>query len=867
MPLVPAVKITVPQVPPEFVARAELYAELDAGAAADLSLVCAPAGYGKTLLLADWARTSAAVDTAWVGLDRDDNDPSRLWASVVAAVAGCPSVPPDSRLKEPWAWPLSALPEFVAEFADALQALPQPLRLILDDVHELVDPQALHGVRIFTRIKPAAVQLVLASRLDPPLSLPRLRLAGRLRELRAAQLSFTRHQAAALMEKSGRHLTEQQVEVLHRRTGGWAAGLRLAALGMGKSADRDIFLTQFSGADRSVADYLVGEILSGLPEDVQEFLRVISISDPVPAGLAAELSGLEEAGSMLDRLEHETSLVTATGWPHEAYRVQELLRTHLLADLQRQGERRVADLHGVAARWWAGQDEPVRALDHAAQGREAALLTDLLHRFAVPLLLVGEHEPLRRALSRIGAHATALDPWLSLPSALSNLEAGELLAAQGDLRHARQFWPAYGTVELTVLRAVAEQFGAGIPDPVPSAIADTDELPAEPELEALARLSRGNVRLEHDDRAGARTEFEAALALSRRHGFDYLQMQCLALLGVVAAVSGELRTMRAVSSEALLAAADHGWERTSWSTAATAMLAYSELMRSEATDAERLAADGLAPGPAASSPQSWFTLQAVHGAAVFDLGDRAAGLAELQQARSDFGADEAGAEQCASMASLEFRAALFLGHAAAARSALAWLAERAGDSGDLSTMRAWVEFAGGRRDQARSLIRPVLNGSARTLLPSTVVDAWLLETSIAVTAGERPAARRALQTALAVAEPLDAIRPFALAEPSVRELLVHQHGSFGAWDEVADRALAAGAGRTPQRAILSEREITVLGLLPSLLSLDDIAADLTVSVNTVKSHVRSIYAKLGVSSRRLAVLAAHEHGLLGSGAR
>jgi LuxR family maltose regulon positive regulatory protein len=867
MPLVPAVKITVPQIPPEFVAREELYGDLDAGADADLSLVCAPAGYGKTLLLADWSRRSTAVDTAWVGVDRDDNDPIRLWASIVAAIGGCPSVPPESRLRSPRAWRPGALPEFVAEFVDALQALPQPIRLILDDVHELVDPEALHSVRILTRIKPGTVQLVLSSRLDPPLSLPRLRLGGRLRELRAAQLSFTRRQAAALMAKSGLHLTQQQVEVLHRRTGGWAAGLRLAALGMGRSADRDTFLTQFSGEDRSVADYLVGEILSGLPENLQEFLRVISISNPVPTGLAAELSGLDEAGSMLDRLEHQTSLVAATGWRREAYSVQELLRTHLLADLQRQGRRRVAELHAVTARWWAGQDDPVQALEHAAQSREPALLTDLLHRFAVPLLLAGEHEPLRRALSSVGAHATATDPWLSLASALSNLEAGELLAARGDLRHARQFWPAHGPEALGVLRAVAEQFGAGTPDPTPSALANTDELPAEPELEALARLSRGNARLEHDDRAAARTEFDAALTLSRRHGFDYLQMQCLALLGVVAATSGDLRTMRAVSSEALVAAADHGWEGTSWSTAATAMLAYSELMRSEAVAAERLAAEGLAPGPAVVSPQLWFTLQAVHGAAVFDLGDRAGGLAELQQARSDFGADETGAEQCAAMALLEFRAALFLGHSAAARSALAWLAERTGDSGDLLTMRASVESAGGRRDHARSLIHPVLDGSVGTLLPYTAVDAWLLETSIAVTAGERPAARHALLTALAVAEPLDAVRPFTLAEPSVRELLVHQHGSFGAWDEFADRALAAGAGRKPQRAILSEREITVLGLLPSLLSLDDIAADLTVSVNTVKSHVRSIYAKLGVSSRRLAVLAAHEHGLLGSGAR
>ena len=148
------------------------------------------------------------------------------------------------------------------------------------------------------------------------------------------------------------------------------------------------------------------------------------------------------------------------------------------------------------------------------------------------------------------------------------------------------------------------------------------------------------------------------------------------------------------------------------------------------------------------------------------------------------------------------------------------------------------------------------------LVSHTMVDSWLLETSIAVVVGERPAARRALQTALALAEPLLALRPFAQAGPGVRELLVHQHGSFGAPNEFVERALAAGAGHERQQTPLSEREITVLALLPSLLSLDEIALDLTVSVNTVKSHVRSIYTKLGVSSRRLAVLAAHEHGLL-----
>ena len=805
------------------------------------------------------------MDTAWVGLDRDDNDPRRLWASIVAAVAACPSVPSSSPLHAPVRWAPGGQPEFVAEFIEALAALPRPVRLILDDVHELVDPETLHGIGLLTRNRPAGVTLVLSSRFDPPLSLPRLRVAGRLWELRAAQMGFSRSDAAALLEKSGLGLTPAQVEVLHRRTGGWAAGLRLAALGLKEAADRDEFLADFSGDERSVADYIVGEILTGLPDDVRQFLRSISISDPIPTGLAVELSGRDDAGHLLDELEHRTSLVSATGRHRDAYRIQELLRTHLLADLQRQGLRRTTEQHGVAARWWSGQDEPVESLEHASRSHDTALVRELLHRFSVPLILAGNHGPLRRALAGAGARATAIDPWLALTSAITHLEAGEVADARGDLHHARQSWPPDSPADLTVLRAVAEQFGA---DPDSRyAVPDAAQVPADPALEALAHMSRGRARLERDDRIGARAELDAALALSRRHGFDYLTMQCLALLGVLAGTTGDVVTMRAMGDEALTAAIDHGWESSAWSAAATTMVAYAALQRADTACAERLSAAGLARGVAAPYPQLRFALHAVHGAAAFDRGDRAGGLAELQQARSEFGDLPVGAEQAAVVAMLEFRAALLLGHSAAARTVLGWLADRTHDNAELLVLRAWAETAAGRLEHARALVRTVLKGPVPALLPYSLVEAWLLESSLAACADERPAARRALQTALAVAEPLDALRPFTHAGPGVRELLVHQRGSFGTSEAFADRALAAGVGSGKEQTVLSGRELTVLELLPSLMSLDEIAASLTVSVNTVKSHLRSIYRKLGVSSRRLAVLAAHEHGMLPTGVR
>ncbi len=888
MSLVPQAKIAVPQVPPDLVVRAGLRADLDNAGRADPALVdpalstplvdavlvdavlvCAPPGYGKTMLLADWAHASTGSDTgpdtAWVSLDRDDNDPQRLWTSIVAALAACPSVPPDSRLHAPWTWRPGTQPEFLTELTNAVQQLPRPVRLILDDVHELHDPTALHGLHTLLRNHPTGLQLILSSRFDPPLSLPRLRLTGRLHELRADRLRFSPTETTTLLERSGLNLTPTQIDTLHHRTGGWAAGLRLAALALTQTTDPDTFLDQFCGNDSTVADYLTGEILSALPDDTQEFLRVISISNPVPTALAAELTGRQEAGSLLDQLAHHTSLLTATGRARDAYCIQELLRTYLSADLQRQGPTRAAHLHATAARWWADHNQPINALDHATRSRDPALLSELLRRFAVPLILTGDHGPLRRALSSLGAKTTASDPWLALICALTRHEAGDVSAARAQLRHVRQCWPHHDTADLAVLQAATEQLVAPTEEPSLIGLAtDIDALSAEPSLEALARLSRGTTLLERDNRAGARAELEIALDLARRHGFDYLSMQCQVLLGAIARTSGEVRTMLARCTEALSTASRHGWRDSTWSVAATSMAAHAALLRAEAPEAERLTAEGLALHPDLLSPRLRFALQTVHGAATFDQGHRANGLAELQQARSELGDHPIGAEQAASAAVLEFHAALQLGHTTAARTVYSWLAHRTHDNTELRVMRAWAESAGGRHDHARAILRPVLDGTTPALLPHTHVDAWLLETTLAMAADERPAARRALQTALTLAQPLDALRPFTHAGPVVRELLIHQLGSFGPTEPFAHHALAAGAPTEDRHTTLSERELTVLELLPSMLSLDEIATDLTVSVNTVKSHVRSIYTKLGVSSRRTAVLSAHENGLLTS---
>ncbi len=868
---VPDAKIVIPGLPPDFVARPHLRAELDAAAA--VTLVCAPAGHGKTMLVADSAHTPGGIYTAWVSLDRDDNDPRRLWSSVTAALATCPAVPSASRLRAPAAWPSwpTAEPsDVLTELLGALAELPSPVRLVLDDVHQIEAPEALHGLEAFVRHRPATVRLVLCSRFDPPIALHRLQLAGRLAELRADRIRFSPDETATMLEKAGVRLTEAQLSTLYGRTDGWAAGIRLATLALAGSPDQAAVLAEFSGNDRSVGDYLVDEVLSSMSADTLEFLRLTSISEPIPVRLAAELTGRDDAGRLLDECERETGLLHQTGRGRDSYRVQPLLRAYLLADLHRHaGPRRVAELHATAAQWCIVESAPVTAIQHAIDGREPAALAEVLRRVGTSLLVTGDVGPLRRGLRAMGGPAVAADPWLSLLSALGSLQAGEPGDARSDLRHAVRGWPDDPPAGLVVLRATAEQLGAAPIGETPGwRSVPADELPAEPALRALACFARGLVLLRDEpDPAAARRELEVARATAGRHGFDYLALQCLESLAVLAAAGGDVRRMRRASAEIVGSAAEHGWERSPPYVGAATMLAFAELLRAEPAAAERRAASVLARSNDHLEPVTRFALRVVHGAALADRGDRAGGLAELQRARTGLGDAPAGRELLAAAALVETAAAMALGHHTAARTAQGWLARCAGDTAELALVRSWAHSAAGRYGDARAEIRPVLDGGSTALLPTTLVDVWLQETLLATRAGDRLAARRALNAALQLAEPLDALRPFAQADPAVIRLLaVHYGGSE--CDTFAGRALAVERPVTsPVHANLSARELTVLSVLPSLISMDEIAGELMVSVNTVKSHLRSIYNKLDVRSRRTAVLAAYEQGLLGNDRR
>jgi LuxR family maltose regulon positive regulatory protein len=864
---VPPGKTVVPDLPVEFTPRPALRRRLDDATGGQVIVVTAPAGSGKTLLLADWVRSTDDVETAWISLDADDNDPRRLWSAVLGALLALPSTSGDGRLEELAG--LAALPRddhFVEQLSDTLDALEPPLRIVLDDVHELNGREVLRDLTRLIRRQPAGVRLVLASRTDPPISISRLRLEDRLHELRADVLRFTLDDTAGLVKAAGLELTAAQIAVLHARTEGWAAGLRLATLALRNTDDAAGFLTNFSGDERSVAEYLTVEILDGLSVATQEFLLMVSVCAPLPAALAAELSARADADWRLDELSHQTPLVerTAPGM----YRIHPLLRSYLIADLGRQRPETYRHLQAVAAQWWSRAEESVHALRHAERAGDPALVAALVHTSGMALFLGGDLGPLRRALAAVGAGARMADPWLALTAAITHLDARALPEAAVELANARSAWPETPGRDLEMLRASAELLAStqGVGDEPFTPPPDDDQC-TQPALAALLHASRGTAEFANPhgvDVDLARAELAHALEMARAHDLAYLEVQCLYILTTVAAVHGDLPRMRATAEQSVSAAARRGRHPSGWSAGPAAFLAYADLLAGSPASAAARSAEALGTWDLLP-PEAEYTLHAVHGAALADRGMRAAGLAEMRAARAAFDDKPVAPFTLAALALLEHRVALVSGNGGAAAEVASWLGGRVGATGEVLLLKAWTEATAGRHEAARTIAAGISERDVPVLLPYTVVEAQLIEAEAALQAADQQTGRATLESALAEAEPLGVARPFALAGPYTQEALSTRSQLDGRGAFAAQVAAARSAVRPEVDVPLSDREMAVLALLPSLLSAREIATEFSLSVNTVKSHIRSIYAKLGVSTRRDAVRAAQDRGLVPSG--
>ncbi|MGB3440875.1 MAG: LuxR C-terminal-related transcriptional regulator [Actinophytocola sp.] len=858
---VPRTKLTVPEPPSQLISRPRLLTVLERASDSMVTLVSAPAGAGKTLLLAEWARAHDASRIVWVSLDTDDNEDHRFWSALLDALSGawpvaeeCPlwhlTVPADPSMD----------PTFLADVANALDDLPAPALLVLDDVHELTDPRPLRGLESLLQRQPARLRLILSTRHDTHLPLARVRLADELSEIRAEDLRFSPDEAQDMLAVTGIRLRSEQFRLLLEQTEGWAAGLRLASLSLSGTIDHAVH-------DRAVADYLIDEVLLRLSSDLRAFLSAISVCEQTSAELAAHLSGRADAGALLDAIAEQTSLVfrvESTHW----YHVHALLRAHVLSELVRQYPGRATQLHGAAAAWFATHDLPALAVDHAAAAGDTAQATTLMHRHALSLALSGEHELVRRVLDMLGGQTVAADSLLSLVSALLHLEQHEPRPADRDLAHAEAAWPPQPPPELVSLRQLVRSRQALDTGDIADFVKVTGGLDSAPghHLDAPTMFLRGTALLVTGRREAGREQLRAGLATARDAGHDYLATQCLTMLAGLAGMEGDLTAMVTMATAADRENTRHGWHPP---VAASAMLAYGALLHAEPAEclrqAHRTVSRGQDSDPIGTSGLH-VVVETLRGAAEFELGERIAGARRIHEARTSGNLLRLWPEEVALCAVLEHRTALLLGWSAAAGEALRWADAGIPGTAEIHLMRARTQLSQGRREAAAKTIQPVLTGAISPVMPWSVIDAWLLSCEVALGAGDDPSAQRTLRHALTLAQHLDVLYPVVFAAPDVINLLTTQLGRLGRVERFADRVF------TLRRALdvapvtpLTPREHAVLRLLPTLRSLEEIAEDLTVSANTVKTHVRAIYAKLGVTQRRDAVAVAFEHGLLENG--
>lgn len=832
-------------------------------------VVTGPPGAGKTTLIADWlaCRTErTGRPGAWVTASPDE-DVHSLWSAIITAVvsAGAWDAPgPLEGLDAPRG---VVTDEVLAVVVDAVESVAEPLCLVIEDVHEIHDAAALHSLDLLLRNLPKRLELVLSARYVPERMLARLRLDGVLTEVDAHHLAFTADEVRQLLGCHGIALEQQDAERLLARTDGWAAGLRLAVPALQRSADPRSFIDDFAGDDRAVADYLVGEVLAGTAPDVLDLLLRTAVCDELDGELAAALSGREDAGAVLHELERTNGLVARLDGRSSRYRYHGLLREYLLAELHRRGPSGARRAHAAAAHWLAARGDPLEALDHAAKADDRQLVRALVHEHGLDLVLDGSGARLRRHLARCQAcSADGRDEEVDLIESLAALTEGDVLRADELLAGISPDPQPGREPHVADLERLARGLAAlrhGQIDAARRLVAVPATSP-EQTLRELAAMVAAWVHVAAGDPDTAESLIRDGVELATAHDHDFGLLQGKVLDAVLAGVRCDSAGMIATADVAIRFAAAHGWPRAPRVVHAHLVRGWGgyAAMDDEATvvgASEALELLGDHPDPA--------TELSARALAALTLAERESGrgvaLTRLTALWDGPLPARAWVPVRAGVPIAVQQLALSLGRRATAEHLLDRAVEGLGDVGEVRVLHAVQALDRGRPEVAVRHLAPVLGGDLPCLVASTLVVAGLVRCRAAVrTAAEVPA-HDALRRALEVAEPLGLVRPFHDAGPEVRDLLDRGVGRFGAQEEFVAR-VRARIGSRPDAAYpgLTERELELLRELPTLSTNEEIAASLSVSVNTVKTHLRSIYRKLGVTTRREALVVARQHGLL-----
>ena len=847
-----------------------------------MTVISAPAGSGKTSLVRAWAdRPGQRHRLAMLQVKRDQQDAQQFWLALLDAVRSASAT-------RACAEPQAATPDFNAQamvdrVLSDLAAAGGDITLVIDDLHELNSPEALVQLTRLLMSLPPYVHAILTTRHDLRLRLHELRLAGELAEIRVADLRFTERETGELLHATGIALSEPGVALLHQRTEGWAAGLRLAALSMAGHPDPERFVAEFSGSDRMVAEYLIAEMLERQPADVQDLLVRTSVLDRVNGELGDVLTGRPGSERILLELEEANALVESLDPERTWFRYHHLFGDLLRLELRRTLPAEVPGLNRRAARWFIRQGRVADAIRHTQAAGDWPDAARLLADHSFSLTLDGRAQTMQalvRAFPPGAGH-----PELALVRAMGDLAGGRLDEAAAHLAaaeaHAETAPPdrrhrlrvAIASLKLSLARrrghlaSVVEQVSF-LASPVTGQSGEDIALGSD--LRAVALIDLGTAEA-WSGLPDAERHLREGAVLARGIGRPDLEVSCLAQLCFASKIQS-FATIQRYSREAIALADRHGWGAEPIVAPALIALAGTMVWTGDFDEGDRWLERTARALQADTGPDIRLLVHITNGMLQ-------AGRGRHREALGEFSAAEYLGSQLADSHALASRvtgwmlaAQARLGMPGEARARLAALAKERASSGEIRNAGAVISLAEGDPAGALSAVQPVLNGTAPVIGDVTLVEAYLLAGLAQRELGDLHSASQSAERALAVAEPDRLVLPFAMT--GARELLEsvprHESAPTALLADILDvmRGSSPAASRQsglPLGEELTPGELRVLRYLPTNLSRPEIAGELSLSPNTVNAHVRSIYAKLGVRDRSSAVQRARQLRLLAVG--
>lgn len=881
-------KLYAPAPRAALVARPRLLARLDAGLAGKLTLISAPAGFGKTTLVSAWLQASARP-VAWLSLDEGDNEPTRFFTHLAGALhqvapAVGESVPEMFRAPHP-----PPLEGVVAALLNPLAAHPEPFVLVLDDYHALTHPPLHAAVAFLIEHLPPTMHVVLTTRHDPPLPLPRLRVRGQLTEIRAADLRFTEEEASEFLNPlMGLDLTGESVAALERRTEGWIAGLQLAALSLRGRADAPAFIAAFSGDDRHVVDYLMEEVVARQPPDVQSFLLRTSILSRLTAPLCAALLAPQPARAsqaMLERLDAANlfliPLDSQRGW----YRYHHLFADLLRYRLQREEPEQVPELHRRASAWFAEAGELEEAMHHALAIPDPALAADLLAEESEQLIAESHTSTLLQWMARLPPAELYARPYLSVGCAWALTLTWQADAAQTFLEAVEAALPTFSgfyqakfgrTItreelqgHLTAIRSFLVRLHGDVAGANRLAQLALEQLPREAAIARIAAgLSLGTTHLELGAWEEAQRALQEAAALAKRTTLNpYAGLEALNVQGLVAALRGHLSEASAFYHEALRLGTRGQPLPATYSTHSA--LAQVHLLRHELPEATAFLERGQPLAAQMGRYEGVVEIHLLHAQVALAGGNLPLARTLVEQAEETMQARRVPSDLLSQRLPTHVALHLAQGDTAAARALLdahtpAPEGSGAGERFTRCHLWARLALAVGQPDKAQPWIERAEGLAQNLAVPGAAVIVLALHAAACHARRDTPQALDTLGRALSLAAPERIAQPFLELGAPMHHLLrlALAQGLEPAFTTRLLATHAAPAPLAPLHEPLTERELQVLRLLAAGLSSTEVATELLVAVSTVRSYIKTLHAKLDAHSRADLLTRAHHLGLL-----